>query len=102
MGRLFLGVVTADEAGDERLGQGPSPDFLCINGPVCKRACNRPVATQKAPQILFAGLSSRFVCAGDSYRISVIQSFAIMIKCITFVYQRITVVNSLWIATEFC
>lgn len=38
----------------------------------------------------------------DSYRISAIQSFAIMIKCITFVYQRITVVNSLWIATEFC
>ncbi len=48
----------------------------------------------------FESISEGFF--SDSYRISAIQSFAIMIKCITFVYQRITVVNSLWIATEFC
>ena len=36
----------------------------------------------------------------DSNRIFIIKAFAILVKCITFVYQIITVVNSHWIATE--
>ena len=36
----------------------------------------------------------------DSYRIFIIKAFAILVKCITFVYQIVTVVNSRWIATE--
>jgi hypothetical protein len=36
----------------------------------------------------------------DSNRIFIIKAFAILVKCITFVYQIVTVVNSHWIATE--
>ncbi|MBR5063869.1 MAG: hypothetical protein IKX05_04045, partial [Bacteroidales bacterium] len=36
----------------------------------------------------------------DSNRIYIIKAFAILVKCITFVYQIVTVVNSHWIATE--
>lgn len=46
------------------------------------------------PDVLQWGLLS------DSYRIFTINAFAILVKCITFVYQIVTVVNSRWIATE--
>ena len=36
----------------------------------------------------------------DSNRVFTIKAFAILVKCITFVYQIVTVVNSRWIATE--
>ena len=36
----------------------------------------------------------------DSNRIFIIKAFAILVKCITFVYHIVTVVNSHWIATE--
>ena len=44
--------------------------------------------------MILAGLFS------DSNRIFIIKAFAILVKCITFVYQIVTVVNSRWIATE--
>ena len=50
---------------------------------------------QKTPlELSLAGFFS------DSNRIFIIKAFAILVKCITFVYQIVTVVNSRWIATE--
>ena len=50
---------------------------------------------QKTPlERVLAGFSR------DSNRIFIIKAFAILVKCITFVYHIVTVVNSHWIATE--
>ena len=83
---LFLGRVTAKRV---RRRRAPTQGVWGIRPPV-----NRRAESQKSHWKQFQWLFR------DSYRIFIIKVFAILVKCITFMYQIVTVVNSHWIATE--
>ena len=68
--------------------------IMIINAVVDTKIINNTDMHTKSPVGIPTGLFS------DSNRIFIIKAFAILVKCITFVYQIVTVVNSHWIATE--